>query len=305
MARRALPTAGSIVTWTLSETKITPDAMRALLAAEGEDPNIVPTIDPVAAIKRATREWRPTSAGDKGRYRAEVAVDEVNRLVLNVLRRDVLSEKAEWYAIGSVEWSAKNGFGRATGIGTHATIYIQKGEQFMAAVVEQAETYCLYLDHTWIRPGYIQKRLAEMAPAKVRDRGALYIPPQFSDDLDRLARVIGKIGESSLDIFDIVPSPRSVASTSNAVRTSLAERINEMKAQIAEWKGRARRTREDAIGNVITEFKDLRDRAQLYADALSMQVDDLQAEIDEATKDARALLLGEEEEETPKARKSA
>lgn len=289
MARFMLPTMGSLVMWSLSETKITPADLRALCAREGDDElaSSVPDIDPPTAIKRAAREWRPTRSGDAGRYRTEVTDAGAGAVTVGLLRRrHVRTGEVEWvqvstctYDVGADQWSIDDVADTLAG-------------DLAGAFVETARDAVRFLDHAFIRPSIVQRRLNDMASAKARDRGAIYIPPGHDEALDRLARIVAGIGQSSLDIYDIAASPRSAAAATGAVRASLTEKLAECREQIAEWRGKARKPRADALENMVGEFQDLKDRAVLYADALRITLTDIDADIEAARADVMALLNG-------------
>jgi len=289
MSRMQLPTCGSLVMWNLSDTKITPADLRRICADEGdaELAGTIGDIDPGAAVKRAAREWRPSRAGDAARFRAEVVGEPAGAITIGVLkRRHVRAGEVEWIQVASVDYDP------AVGVWRNDTAVDGTAANQLAAFVECAEAATRYLDHAFIRPNVIQATLAKMAPAKARDRGAVYIPPGHDEALDRLARIVGKVGASSLDIYDIAPSGRSAAAAKGAVRSSLGEQIAECRAQLAEWRGKARKPRADAVENLINEFSSMRDRAALYADALQITLADIEADIDAARADAQALILG-------------
>lgn len=284
---RYVATMGSLVMWSLSETKVTPAHLRQICIDEGDTAlaDTIADIDAAAAVKRAAREWRPRRAGDAARYRAEVVDTTATTITVGVLKRRHVRQ-------GEVEWTQVADATFDTGAGTwtrDSAVDAAAGDQ-LAAFIEAAEDACTYLDHAFIRPNVVQKTLADMKPAKARDRGAVFIPPGNDIALDRLARIVGQIGSSSLDIYDIHPSDRSATAARGAVRASLTEKLAECREQIAEWRGKARKPRADALENMVAEFAELKDRAALYADALRITLEDIDADIDAARADVAALL---------------
>lgn len=271
---------GALVWWGLSGTDITPADMRLILQAEGMDPGIVPDIDSTAAIKAAARSWS-RGRGNQERYRSDVLSNGGAAVTVAIQRRAVTGARVDWLQVDSVTWDGQ----RWTDPGTLA-----ESSDFR----QQADHKRLHLDHDWIRPGLIQAELARMSACSLRDQGGVYyVPVQYMKELDRLQRVVGRIGSSALHIAHISPTEAGRRAIQASAAQSVESVLGELVSQLDGWADRSARIPERDAAGVLLEFKALKDRAGLYATALEVSLDDLQAAIKEAEDRARELIDGD------------
>ncbi len=271
---------GALVWYDLSGTRITPDRMRSILASEGDDPSIVPDIDPEAAVKRAVCSWTE----GRGEFKAVVGDDSADEIVVNLLRRQRTgARKVEMLLHDSVV------FDKA------AIDFSAPQSEEAASFVRLAEQTIETLDHSWIRPKLIHARLGEMSAFALRRQGGVYyVPSQHRDALDSLARIVSQIGDSMLSIAHVEATASSQASIGAAARGSLAEGLGEIVEKLASWKESARKTSGSALSSALADLADLRARADLYSDALSIALEDLAGEIDGAVALAREIVEDQE-----------
>ena len=180
---------GALVWYDLSGTRITPDRMRAILASEGDDPSVVPDIDPEAAVKRAIRSW----TSSRGEFKAVIGSDTDDEIVVNILRKQRTgAKKVEMLLHDSATFSKASG--------SFAFVASKEAIDFVRFVEQMIET----LDHSWLRPKLIHSRLAAMSAFVLRRQGGVYfVPSQFRDDLDKLARIVSQVGDSMLSIAHV------------------------------------------------------------------------------------------------------
>lgn len=126
---------GFLVWWDLENSRVRPTDLRAALAAEGENPDIVPDIDPVSGLRRAAREFRD---GRKvGAWKAEIVPTSDNTLVVGLLKLEKVTgqKKVGWVQHATLVWdTASNGWSDWTADDQEAAA---KAEDFRALVVDR------------------------------------------------------------------------------------------------------------------------------------------------------------------------
>lgn len=274
---------GALVWWSLTNTRVSPDRLRIILAEEGADPSIVPDIDQAPAVKRAVRAWS-VGRGKADRYRAEVAGEDANgNITIGVLKREQVSaDEVRWNQIDRLVFDAKAAAWALVGSTVQAT-------EFRAA----ADEVRFYLDHDFIRPEVIQRALGAMQAITLRDRGGVYfVAATYAEDLDRLARIVARIGACHLDIVHAQGTPSSVASIGRGVEASLLADLGEVKDRISGWLESARNVSSTSSASVLTSLSEIQGRATLYADALGYTLDDLRDSITACHDEALRIIAG-------------
>lgn len=277
---------GALVMWELAETRITPDDLRTVLASHGEDPSVVPDIDPAGAVRRAAREWR-VGQGNATRYRSEVVYDSNGRIDVGLLRRERLGDhEVQWVQVATMVYGIRHGRPVLDdAVGTDI--------QHVGAVASLVDGYATHLDHTWIRPNLVQAKLAGMGAVNWRrGGGVVFVPAAYLRDLDRLARVVRSIGSSVFDVAHLANTEDSRASVSRATRDHLTEQISEVGARLDEWAKSDRKIASHSVASVLEQIGEVTLRGDLYAQALGVAMDDLRAKVDAARERARGLLMG-------------
>jgi hypothetical protein len=282
---------GALVCWELSDTAITPDDLRALLASLGENPAVVPNIDPASAAARASREWG-LGRGSEERFRAEVVQRESAHVEIGILKRHrVAADEVGWVQVAAVGlWLNQDGTLRAitenAGNGTSQGPFEAQVASFRSLLAKRLD----YLDADWIRPNLIQKRLDAVGAFSLRRQGGvLFVDRTHFEEVERLARIVRSIGSSSFDIVHVAETDESRASVSRAANAYLEDQVNDLVAKLDDWTEKARAPRSDAVENLIEQVGDLVLRGGLYADVLQVTMDGVRERLD-AVK-ARALKI--------------
>lgn len=285
---------GALVWWSLTDTRIAPDRLRAILSAEGVDPTIVPDIDQESAVKRATRDWTQ-GRGKADRFRAEVASTDANGVMtIGVLRREQVSaDEVRWVQMDRVAFDSRAAAWLSTGSTGEASSFV--------AAADEGRTH---LDHQWIRPNVILAGLVRAQAVSLRDRGGVYyVPKQYDGELVKLIRIVAAIGRCHLDVIHAMATPASQSSIATGATATLRDDLGALMERIGAWSDSTRRVSESSAATVLGELADLKARAELYQDALQVSLSDLTDAIDEAKAEARRVLSGGEATPTAPARR--
>lgn len=276
---------GALVMWELSETAITPQRLRGLLDALGENSAIVPDIDPASAVARASREWG-LGRGNETRYRAEVVLRETDRVEVGVLeRRRVASNEVEWVQVDRVICDLDSN-GALAGVWSYGGA--DQSTPLIALIRNRAE----HLDTDWIRPNLIQARLDAVGALNVRRQGGvMFVARQHLEEVERLARVVRAIGTSSFDIVHVEATRESVATVQRAANGYLEEQLNEVVAKLDDWAEKSRAPRSDAVAGLVEQVGDLVLRGGLYADVLQVTMEGINERLAVVKSRALALLM--------------
>lgn len=276
---------GALVTWDLYGTKVRPADLRAMLAGEGltEDAGRVPSIDARKAVKRAAQEWSK-GRGNADRYRTEVMREDGAVVEIGVLKRERISTN-------EVRWAQVDLLALDTSTGawtTGSAAPTAEATEFQALAGERME----FLDHDWIRPELLQRKMASWHAFGLRRQGGVYfVAAAFDAELQALQRVVGKLGDSKVEIYHLAQTAQTTAALEGGARTHAAGQLADLRGKLADWRGRAGSVRTDAVENMVFELKALKDDVQFYADALQISLDDLQVDLDAAITDARVLVI--------------
>jgi hypothetical protein len=276
---------GAIVTWDLQGTRITPADLRAVLAAEGltAEAAAVPDLDPRNAVKRAAREWAQ-GRGNAARYRAEVVREDAGSVQVGILRHERVSQdEVRWVQVDTLTCDL------STGAWT-AAVGLPEGADLIALATERAT----YLDHSYVRPELLQRKMdAWKAFPLRRQGGAYFIPAAFDGELQALQRVVGKLGDSALSCYHLAPTTQTTQAVHEGAREHAGATIRTLRAKITGWQERAGTVRSDAVAHMLEELRTLRGDVQFYSDSLQVAMDDMLADLDAAVADARALSAAE------------
>jgi hypothetical protein len=275
-----LPSFGAFVWWNFREIQITPTDLRACLSVCGL-PGEVADLDATVETRALARSWR-FGRGNADRFKTEIAHEDDATLTVGLLRREQVSDReVGWVQIDRLVWDKNGRSWASSGVSDEASTF--RADALRAATL---------LDHNAVRP-IAQAVLEGLAAFKLRDQGGFYFVPYAtpgaSETVAALQRLIAGLGRSSLLVAEQVTESAREAVAEEA-RETLGAALATMRGQIADWRAKARNARKDAVGNLLEDFKVLRERADLYADALRLRLDDLLGEIDEVREEARALL---------------
>lgn len=276
---------GSFVWYEFLNSKVTVASLRRALDSAGlsETANAIAEIDETSEVRGTARRWKQ-GRGNADRFKSEVSHEDDHTITIGILRREQVSEKkVGWVQIDSLAWDKANGSWLSRG-------YSEAADAFR----EVANDRRVHIDHDTIRP-ILSELVERLSPIRLRRAGGIWFVPTSPEALDLLPRLetfVGSIGDSYLSIAEQT-SESARTSTAREVRSGLSEQVAELREQIGEWKTALRNPRKDAVDNVLTSFVELRDRADLYASALSIRLDDLRGEIAEIEGMARTFVRDE------------
>lgn len=275
---------GALCFWEMADTKVTPDNLRAILAGEGLQIN-VPDIEPEGAIRRAARNWSAGRATDK--YRADpVEIGDPTKIKICILHRQEDGaggrKSARWETIESVVFDL-----------TTRTWTSSASTPEVIGFIGLADDYMANLDHNWIRPNVIQKRLQEMRAFSLKSSSGLwYVTESQLEELAGLQRVVAAIGRSAMFVIHVGDTSQSQGAIQQAARSALTESLSELEARMEVWMESTRKIRSDAIETTLSEFAELIQRADLYQGALQIRMEDLTERIAAARAQASAIIDG-------------
>lgn len=284
---------GLLAWFEMNQTKITPDALRAILVDEGMDASGVPDIDQIQAIRRAAREWTQ-GRGHADRFRADVVFDVATptggRMEVGVLRRVRIDEhEVKWVQVDVVAYDVDSSGNVAR------DRYVGNGTVEADSIDEDVRSAATFLDHQWIRPNLVAARLAAMGAITVRRSGGVaFVPRCYEPELRRLQAVVRRIGSSEFEAAAIDPNDATTRATiERRAGENLADALNDFGARLAEWEGATRTMPSHAIASILADFAEINERGELYALALGVTLDGLREKLDAAKDRARALLAGD------------
>ncbi|NRA04360.1 MAG: hypothetical protein HRU00_17365 [Myxococcales bacterium] len=285
---------GALVWWDLFNTKTTPAALRKILKSEGENPSVVPDLNSVSEIRDTARSWKQ-GRGNAARYRTEVVFEDADSLMVGILTHKRVNDKeVRWEQVDTVVFDKAMDKWTTVGKTEEATRFIA-----------QADSDRTYLDHDFIRPVLIQAPLKAFGAFSVRQHsgGIYYVPKQHQDDVEKLARIVSKIGDSALHITHVSDTEASRTSIGGAAKNFLmgnvadgkkvpSESLAGIRERLADWtkKSKEQRPRADSLAKALGELRTLKSYAELYSESLHLGLGELETEIDDAVEQANALL---------------
>jgi hypothetical protein len=272
---------GAIAWWDLYDTQVSPTRLRSILAHEGLNVD-VPDIDQGAAVRRAAREWHQ-GRGNADRYRAEVVHETATTLRIGLLKREQVSDdEVKWEQVDAIEFDVVSAMWSTMGTTELANGFITLADERRA-----------YHDHMFIRPAILMASLAQMGAFGLRRQGGCYyVPIQKVADLERLQRVIGAIGNCALDYTHVAATDAGRAALGKEATATLEQALTEVAEQLDSWSESTRKVGTNSEASMLATFADIRARANLYTDALSMSLDAIVSKVEEAEQRARDIIAG-------------
>lgn len=277
-------TIGAFVWWDAANLTVEPHELRRILTDHGftDVAEKVPDIDPGAGIRRAAREWGQ-GRGNADRYRAEVNVDDGARVVVGVLGRWQSQETSGWKQVETFTFDVSSG--------TWATATSSKFSDQASDFIRLASDRMRYHDHVWIRPRFIMDQLEQASAITLRSRGGFYfVANEKLDLIDRMGSVLNAIGPNSMSIARIQGDEVSRQSIAVGLRDSIAESISEVHADLEKWVSSTRKIRTDSQNGMFSTLQQLLARADLYEEALGIQLTELRSRVQEAQDRAMQIL---------------
>jgi hypothetical protein len=273
---------GSLVWWTLRDSRIKPDALRMVIMREGGDASAVPDLDAAREIRRAARSWTK-GRGKADRFRAsfpEGTEDDSNLVPVTILKRK--GARGEFLCVDEVEFDVKAGVWTKTGNSDEATEFMARADEFRT-----------YLDHDWIRPHLLVKPLKAWATVTVKDDGGLYYLPTDEHDaeLERIKAIIRQIGSCRVSSLRITPQDTdAIEDVREATTRHMGAKLSDVTENLDRWVASSRAVSETNAHLALTQLAELKAQAHLYRDALGMAMTDLDSKLSDAETTARTIL---------------
>ena len=274
---------GSLCWWSLTDTLITPDDLRAAMTAQGLDASEVPAIKATTAIARAAREFKSGRKGrDAKRYRAEVVYKDTTRIEVQIqfhskdengLTSWLPHEKVS-YDVGTAQWDCAGS--------------TKEAESFR----EVANKRMCFYDHVWIR-GWLQNYMDALSGFRVGSN--FYTPTDQTGAVESVKLMVRSIGNSEFWIVNVLNDGDTHETVVNGARNNIEGTLDGMLEKLTSWERQtsgSRKIREDSASQTLADFATLRARADLYAASLQVFLDDLTTAIDSATTRAQDLIDG-------------
>jgi hypothetical protein len=280
------PTGALLADWSLHGSQIKPDALRALMTKHGFDPSVVPDIDQTRAIKRVAGSWRVTKDG----YASQIvkSASTADEVVISVRHAEEGVRQANARHVCELAWDAVNNQWMPWACAPEHRAAVTK-------LIAKCDQERMHLDCDFIRPVLIQAPLKGMGSVSFirRSGGAQVIAAEHADEVGRICDLICDIGGDGCYMGAArvnLDDQRTASTVHRSVKQGLAEQVNEIRKDLAKWRERGTRLQTGAIGSRLVQFRELKETAAMYSRALQIAVDDLNADIDAATEDARNLL---------------
>lgn len=287
-ANKSISTCGFLAWWEFKGAEATPDQIKSILSKHDTLKKIdVPSINKISALTQTIREFRYT----KGiRARSEIATQDENTLIINLLKRvKVEKKKVEWHAfdtlifdVGAESWLSK---------GESMTDEEQSAKDAFLANYERKSKY---LDHNYIRPNIFQSMLYHCGAISLRNRGGIYFVPESQANNGIIAD-LSNFSDDMEGVEFLVCSMQSDKHTKKAlgsqVKKSLETRLTDLAGTLDSWKAKTRNVRQDTITQVMEEFAEIRNLTEIYQESLSFKSEALLKELKEIEEIATDLIL--------------
>lgn len=274
----------SMVWWQFCGTRITPDDLRSRVSAAGFDPAAVKDIDPVQALHRAAREFSHRD-GKKRTMEAAIAHEDTASVVVNLLELQRQSaRKVAKVPVETLIWDKATSSWSTPGAGAHAAK--------LRGMVLDRQTYC---DGNDVRDQLVMPALAASSCFTLR-RGMYVVPNATAQPVAEAQAALHGLESFQLHVASVQKGHGWEQPMKQAADEQLRNELTELSEQIEGWKDMASRVRSDTQAHVLARFKSLRSRATLYAEALSVSLEDLEDDVAEMEKLAIEVIEGKDAE---------
>lgn len=135
----------------------------------------------------------------------------------------------------------------------------------------------------------LTRNIHMMASVSIRPTGAVYfVPEAYRDVLCKMRSVLDEVsGDSHISMIDIWGEQDDLA---RDTRKALHEELVEIKQEMEDFKSKA--PREDTLKNRLATFKQLKERARMFAEVLDFNAKDLLKGLDQCGAAVKAMLDG-------------
>ena len=274
----------SLVWWQFSGCAIKTDELRSVVAAAGLDPDSVKDIDPVAAIKRACKEFSVTEKGRKIMEAVITSADDQQVMIDILVReeRNVNGKKRTFKVpFDRLVWDRLAGDWSSKGIGDAAS----------TKLVERVHLRQNYHDGNDVR-SYVVVPALQGSKSFPLTRGMYVVVRDAAEPIAKAQEALKAVESFRLNIGTVTTN----MGFDNAIQANAEEYVRdelaELQEQIDGWRDMASRVRSDTIEHVLGRFNELRERALMYSNALSATLNGVEADIDEMEAIANEVLDG-------------
>jgi hypothetical protein len=288
-ATAAGPLQGSVVWWDLSDSETAVSLFTQRIRSEGLDETLLPEQPPPArALRDAGQETLKGHGNKKGMYLLRPAGTSGDTYFYAMVREDQVSA-------GTLHHGQSATFSvRPDGM-LSVTVHDPACRKDAAAV----EAAYLRIHGTYqsrdIRE-FVLRTLKAAAGVPLRSHGGIYwVPASFQDVVEKVKRVIDSLGQSAFSILPIHATALGTRAVSAAAKRHLEEELTTLKQELDGWSmdlAHGEGPRPSTVHRRIEDFVDLRSKAHLYRDILSLQVEDIEARLIAAEQQAKKILLG-------------
>ena len=259
-----------MVWWKFHDCLITPGDLRSIANAAGFDPSVVKDIDPDSAVVRGVREFS-VREGKRKVMEGVIADSSPTEIVVNILElREQSRRRMAKECIDTLVWC------RMTHTWTERGTSGDAADQ-LRSKVKMRQTY---YDGNAIRELLVMPALTA-AQSFVLRRGIYIVPTKTDLPVAMVQRALAGLDNFKLHVGTITKDAGFDDALHDAADTELRNELSELSEKIKGWNELAGRVRSDTVETVLESFKSLRERAGLYAEALSVALDDLQDDINE------------------------
>lgn len=257
----------ALVWWTFSGTRILPPDLAGRVAQAGLDPASVKALDPVAALHRAVREFSVLE-GKRKLMEAVVAHEDDTSVIVNLLQLQSQSaRKMAKLPVDTLVWDKVAGSWQEPG--AH-----EKAAQLRAAVADRQQN----MDGNDVRDLLVMPALARSSAFTLR-RGMYVVPTATAQALADAQSALQGVESFNLHVAQVSTGQGWEQPLREAAQGTLRDELGELQEQIEGWRDMASRVRSDTREHVLARFQSLRERAQLYSQALEVSLEDLTDEV--------------------------
>lgn len=268
---------GDLVFWTLAEARVEREHLERVWCEAKLDVNLLPEA-PTAerALKLAVRE---AQVGNRDRL-IRLGLDNEIEIVFAVVR-----EHRDEHGNVTYHQEARLNLDRATErLTSDADLH-----DIVRAVTTGYEAHRATHPSDDVRKAIV-KALASWRAVMLREGGGIYwVPNVHAAELRRLQAAIEKIGTSRVYVLPVHDSADASRALGEIASASLEDELAQLQTEIAAFVS-APPERASTLTRRLDAFEALRGRARLYRSILSVQVTDLDAQLDHMAATVDGLL---------------
>lgn len=268
---------GDLVWWSLTDARTDRVTLEKNWNDAGLDVNLLPDV-PTAdrALKLAVRE---SQVGNRDRL-IRLGLNKDTELVFAVVR-----EHRDEHGNVSYQQEARMHLDRSTErLTSDADLH-----DIVRAVTAAYQAHRATHPSDDVRKAIV-KALTSWRAVMLREGGGIYwVPNIHADELRRLQSAIERIGASRVYVLPVHESPDSNRALGQIATASLEDELAQLQTEIATFVS-APPDRASTLMRRLDAFDALRNRARLYRSILSVQVTDLDEQLDRMAATVEALV---------------